>query len=426
MNAAIAMQSGAYGRLLILDDDAAVGTFMESTAARLGFDARAAAHPDSFFTLVDQWSPTHIAIDLVMPEMDGVEVLVELAKRKCKARIIITSGIGGRVLEAAARSADEHGLNIIGALAKPFPITALKNLLLPAEPGPPVETKPAGPKKDANGEATTRLSSIDVVTRDFAHALTNHEVHLLYQPKVDCASGRLAGFEALARWTHPVHGLILPDQFIPFAETSGLIDALTDEVLDQAAKWLTTEWPRVAAAFPSPPAPKDAIANISMSINLSAKTLSDLAFVDRVTDWCEYREIDPARVIFELTETSAMEDPTTSLALLTRLRMKGFHLSIDDFGTGYSSMLQLVRMPFSEIKVDKSFVMTALKSKESRTVVRSIVELGRSLGIKVVAEGVEDSETLEYLEQIGCDLAQGYFVGRPMNGEALAQWVRRP
>lgn len=118
-----------------------------------------------------------------------------------------------------------------------------------------------------------------------------------------------------------------------------------------------------------------------------------------------------------------MEDPVTSLALLTRLRMKGFQLSIDDFGTGYSSMLQLVRLPFSEIKVDKSFVTTMRQSRESRTVVKSIVDLGRSLGIKVAAEGVEDAEILEYLKQIGCDLAQGYFIGRPMPGGETEHWM---
>ena len=160
-----------------------------------------------------------------------------------------------------------------------------------------------------------------------------------------------------------------------------------------------------------------------MSFNVSAKNLKNPSFVDRVTRRFHDRNIDPERMIFELTETSAMEDPVTSLALLTRLRMKGFQLSIDDFGTGYSSMLQLVRLPFSEIKVDKSFVTTMRQSRESRTVVKSIVDLGRSLGIKVAAEGVEDAEILEYLKQIGCDLAQGYFIGRPMPGGETEHWM---
>jgi EAL domain-containing protein (putative c-di-GMP-specific phosphodiesterase class I) len=128
-------------------------------------------------------------------------------------------------------------------------------------------------------------------------------------------------------------------------------------------------------------------------------------------------------LIFELTETSAMEDPIASLDLLTRLRVRGFQLSLDDFGTGYSSMLQLVRMPFTEIKVDKSFVMSAMRSCESRAVITSIVDLARSLGIKSAAEGVEDSQTLDFLRQIGCDLAQGYFISAGLPVDAIDAWI---
>jgi len=159
-----------------------------------------------------------------------------------------------------------------------------------------------------------------------------------------------------------------------------------------------------------------------LSVNISARTLTDFQIVDRIAARCLETGIDPALVSLELTETSAMEDPVMSLDLLTRFRMKGFQLSLDDFGTGYSSMLQLVRLPFSEIKVDKSFVMTAMRSQESRTVVKSVVDLGHSLGLSVTAEGVEDVQTLDYLRSIGCDRAQGFFIGRPMNEDAVATW----
>jgi EAL domain-containing protein (putative c-di-GMP-specific phosphodiesterase class I)/FixJ family two-component response regulator len=400
--------SVSNGRLLILDDDPAVGATIKSMAAIIGFEARVEVDPEIFFGLLDDWSPTHIALDLVMPEMDGVQVLVELANRRCDARIIITSGLSGRVLEAAGRSAHEHGLNIVGVLSKPFLAAALRDMLLAAP-----EKVSAKAALGARVPARKKNSdTFEISDDELKRALASHEMRVVYQPKVECATGCLAGLEALARWAHPRFGLIMPDQFIPFAEESGLIDALTDEVLDQALDLLCTQFPGRPAC-------------ISMSINLSAKTLTDPAFVDRVTDRCSSRDIDPGRLIFELTETSAMEDPVTSLALLTRMRMKGFQLSIDDFGTGYSSMLQLVRMPFSEIKVDKSFVITMRQSRESRTVVKSIVDLGRSLGIKVAAEGVEDSDMLDYLKQIGCDLAQGYFIGRPMQGDQIARWMAR-
>ncbi|MDV7392922.1 EAL domain-containing protein, partial [Arthrospira platensis SPKY1] len=145
---------------------------------------------------------------------------------------------------------------------------------------------------------------------------------------------------------------------------------------------------------------------------------------DRLAQRCLQLQLAPERLILELTETSAMDDPVASLGLITRLRMKGFHLSIDDFGTGFSSMLQLVRLPFSELKVDKSFVMTALQSEESRTVVKSIVDLGRSLGLRTVAEGVETAEVFDFLRKIGCDQAQGYHIARPMTGDATLRWMR--
>ncbi|HSP01151.1 MAG TPA: EAL domain-containing protein, partial [Thioalkalivibrio sp.] len=169
-----------------------------------------------------------------------------------------------------------------------------------------------------------------------------------------------------------------------------------------------------------------ASSDLSLSVNISARTLNDLGLIDRLVERCQRLQIHPASLIFELTETSAMDDPITSLDLLTRLRMKGFHLSIDDFGTGFSSMVQLVRLPFSEIKVDKSFVMTAMESRESRTVIRSIVELGHGLGLRCTAEGVETQEALEYVTEVGCDLAQGYHIARPMPGEDALAWMTEP
>jgi len=163
---------------------------------------------------------------------------------------------------------------------------------------------------------------------------------------------------------------------------------------------------------------------LTLSVNISASSLSHLDLFERLDDYCQSMGIAPERIIFELTETCAMEDPVSSLDILTRLRMKGFHLSIDDFGTGFSSMLQLARLPFSEIKIDKSFVMTAAESKESRTVIKTIIDLGHGLGLYTSAEGIESKETLEYLRSIGCDLAQGYAIARPMTGDAVIDWLR--
>jgi EAL domain-containing protein (putative c-di-GMP-specific phosphodiesterase class I) len=194
------------------------------------------------------------------------------------------------------------------------------------------------------------------------------------------------------------------------------MDELTFAVVRKALQWFLGDFAASAARLPALP---------SLSVNISPSALRDLQFVERLSDYCRGSGIEPARLIFELTETSAMEDPVASLDILTRLRMKGFQLSIDDFGTGFSSMLQLVRLPFSEIKIDKSFVMTAIASCESQAVVRSVIELGHSLELRVVTEGVEDDATLRLLHDLGCDVAQGFFVGRPVPGNELLAWLAR-
>ncbi|MDE2306238.1 MAG: EAL domain-containing protein, partial [Gammaproteobacteria bacterium] len=196
-------------RLLILDDDPQVGKMIRLIAETVGVAARCPEHADEFFELIDDWRPTHIALDLVMPEMDGVEVLVELARRRCTAKIIITSGVGTRVLDAAGRSANEHGLSIAGVLSKPFSPSTLRALLVEEAPalnggaGSPF----AGPKSTA--------SSLHALSgEDLRRGLEAREFALALQPQVHCTNGELAGFEALARWNHPQLGLVGPDRFI--------------------------------------------------------------------------------------------------------------------------------------------------------------------------------------------------------------------
>jgi EAL domain-containing protein (putative c-di-GMP-specific phosphodiesterase class I) len=400
-------QSG--GRVLILEDDPDVGRAIRMVATGSGHQARVVSQPAQFFSALEEWQPTHIALDLVMPEMDGIQILAELRARKCTVAIIITSGMGTRVLDAAGRGAREHGLNIVGLLAKPFAPAALRALL--ATP----------PGWTGKGSADDFATPTELSETEFRLALENKELTVHYQPKIDCTDGRLVGFEALVRWPRSHGRLTMPDQFVPFAEKHALIDELTLVVLDQALAWFFPQFEDAQAA--SYIAPVRGHSDISLSINLSASSLHDMRLLDRITDACLKHRVPAAKLIFELTETSAMESPIAALDMLTRMRVRGFQLSIDDFGMGYSSMRQLVRMPFTEIKVDKSFVISAAHSSESRAVVKSIVDLGRSLGLKSVAEGVEDAGTLTLLQQLGCDFAQGYWIGRPMAGDAVTGWI---
>lgn len=399
------------GRIVILDDEPDVARTVAMVVESVGLQPLITPTAEAFFAEIDNRMPEFIALDLVMPDMDGVEVMRRLAERQCSAHVIVISGLGGRVLGAAELSALEHGLNILGVLAKPFSSRQLRDLLIQARPSVPA---PA-----------TRLQTAEAVVteRQLLAALETGQLQLAYQPKVHCARGHLAGFEALLRWHHPDHGVIMPDRFIPRAERLGLMDLITREVLQQGLAWFSRHFDACAPCYsdadgtPAMPFP-------TMSFNVSAKNLQDIDFADILQDICRQHAVNCDQVILELTETSAMDDPVTSLDLMTRLRMKGFQLSLDDFGTGYSSMSQLVRLPFSEIKVDKTFVMNANRSRESRTAIRSIVELGHNLDMHATAEGVEEQATLEFLQDIGCDLAQGYHIARPMYGDQALAWCR--
>lgn len=400
-------------RLLILDDEPMTGATLQRMVALNGFEARHVTHVDEFFRLMKEWAPDVVSLDLIMPGMDGIEVIRSLGARHLRSQIIITSGVDQRVLDAAERSARAHGLNIVGSLAKPFSARDLRQLLHKATQC--LDTQGSAPV-DLRGQASHALSA-----GDLRRALLRHEIKLAYQPKVHCSTGVLIGFEALARWPHPELGHVSPELFVTLAERHGLIDELSCYITDQALTWLA----QLPLGTDSGSLERQYLELAQLSLNVSALSLSNEALFDSIALRCRQLGIAPQRIILELTETSAMQDPTTALDNLTRLRLQGFHLSIDDFGTGYSSMVQLVKLPFSEIKIDKSFVMTAAVSEESRAIMRSVVDLGRSLGLTSTAEGVEDEFALNYLRELGCDNVQGYFVSRPLAPDAVLPWFLR-
>ncbi|HRE91697.1 MAG TPA: EAL domain-containing response regulator [Myxococcota bacterium] len=395
-----AESTGSPRRLLILDDEAAMGQTIANIARTAGFEARAVIDAASFFKELDAWTPTHIALDLIMPDVDGIEVLRQLGDAGCGASVLITSGVGTRVLEAAKQSALEHGLEIAGVVSKPFSPSKLRALLTNSVPRPSQQIAVAVARPE-----------LTITAELLSAALSQGQIELAYQPKIHCADGSLAGFEALARWRHPTHGFIPPDRFIIAAENFDLIDPLTERLFDAALSWF--------AAFTR------GRPGLRLSLNVSRRSLGDIAFAERVLGHCSRHGVAPESIILEVTETSALTDPTTSLDLLTRLRFKGFRLSIDDFGVGYSSIAQLVRLPFSELKVDKSFVINAAASAEARTVVKAIIGLAHNLGLEVTAEGVEDGTTLEFLRECGCNLAQGYHIARPMFPVDVERWTDR-
>jgi EAL domain-containing protein (putative c-di-GMP-specific phosphodiesterase class I) len=250
-----------------------------------------------------------------------------------------------------------------------------------------------------------------LLSTEIEAALAADQLFLEYQPKLDCRLGRITGAEALVRWRHPTQGIIRPDQFIALAEETGLIHGVTDWVVAtaaaQAASWRADHLDL----------------EIAVAVNFSASDLQDLNLPERLEHHCRNAGIEPTFLTLELTETGAMRTAVQMMDVLTRLRLKGFRLSIDDFGTGYSSLVQLQRMPFSELKIDQSFVMQMLSNRGCRVIVEIIIDLARKLGLNSVAEGVEEDAALKALIDMGCDMAQGYCISRPIAPELVPQFV---
>jgi diguanylate cyclase (GGDEF)-like protein/PAS domain S-box-containing protein len=240
-------------------------------------------------------------------------------------------------------------------------------------------------------------------------AIERNEFELYYQPKRHLHSGLITRVEVLIRWNHPRRGLLMPVSFVPIAERTGLIKPMTDWILDKALQQCR-EW-------------QDEGAPIHVAVNVSAKSLLEETLPSKVQSLLDKWNIDPRFLKIEITESSIMADPAHALAIMSMLQSMGVRLSVDDFGTGYSSLTHLRELPIDEIKIDKSFVMGMLTSDADAAIVRTVIDLAHNLGKQVCAEGVENAETLQRLEEMDCDLAQGYFISHAIPAAALMTWL---
>lgn len=245
---------------------------------------------------------------------------------------------------------------------------------------------------------------------DLERALRQGEIRLVYQPKVDAHDGTLVRVEALMRWTHPQLGAVPPTRFVPLAEQHGLIDGLTQWALRTALR----QW-RVW---------KSAGLDTSVAVNISAMSLEQLDFPDLVERLCRALDVPTDRLVLELTE-GATQPLINLMDTLTRFRIKGVGLALDDFGTGYSGLIQLRKLPFNEIKIDRQFVIELPTSRDDQVIVRTVIDLAHGLGLQVTAEGVETVEQLASLRDLGCDLIQGYLVAQPLEAGELVAWASR-
>ena len=244
---------------------------------------------------------------------------------------------------------------------------------------------------------------------DLRSAIEDEQLHMHLQPKLDLSTGTVVGAEALVRWTHPVRGVVPPTQFVRVAEDTGLIKQLTDLMLHRGISTLRDIHARGY--------------HLGLSVNLSTHDLLDRRLAERVQQHLAVNGVDPSMLTLEITESSLLIDAPRARATINELHEVGVSLSIDDFGTGYSSLSYLRRLPVGELKIDQSFVANVLIDEQDEVIVRSTIDLGHNLGLVVVAEGVENNEVLERLRALGCDVAQGYCISRPLAPGQFLSWL---
>jgi EAL domain-containing protein (putative c-di-GMP-specific phosphodiesterase class I) len=336
-----------------------------------------------------------IISDLDMPGMDGMEFIRHVGESRVPVSLIVASALDRSLVSSVEAMAKAYDVNLLGAIEKPATAKKLHALLLgfaPAKdrPPPPSDTVPAA---------------------EIAAGLHAGQFEAYFQPKVDIVTGRVKGAEVNARWRHPQRGLVMPSAFISVLESSRLIDALTEKMLKSGAA-SCRRW-------------QEAGCTATVSVNLSLTMLSDTGLAERMRTIVVAEGIEPQQVIFEVTESAAAGHLGKALENLSRLRMKGFGLSIDDYGTGYSSMERLARVPFTELKIDKSFVQNADTVASNRAMLESSLEMAQKLRIVAVAEGVETQGQWNMLRDLGCPLAQGFFIGKPMDSFAFFDWLRQ-
>jgi EAL domain-containing protein (putative c-di-GMP-specific phosphodiesterase class I)/AmiR/NasT family two-component response regulator len=339
--------------------------------------------------------PGLLIVDLEMPAMDGPELLSALGARGMRAPIVLASSRERALMNSVQDMGTALGLRILGALQKPITRAGL-DALLQNKLHSAVEQQ--GP---------TQRQAVDPELLRAALARGDISVH--YHPQVEIDTGLIRGVEALARWHDAKEGWIGPDVFIPVAEQHGLIRELTLHVMDTAMRQ-TAIWSRHGL-------------DLSIAINLSPILLERGELVQEISELQQQHGLRAEQIVLEVTESSLLRDLAIALGVLTRLRLRGFRLSLDDYGTGFSSMQQLARIPFTELKIDRTFVHGAHERDSLQVILRSALEMANQLGIETVAEGVESLEDWRLLRQYGCKLAQGWLLAKAMPGGELEGWL---
>jgi EAL domain-containing protein (putative c-di-GMP-specific phosphodiesterase class I)/CheY-like chemotaxis protein len=333
-------------------------------------------------------------IDLALPGMDGLELIRKLATLDTGARLIVTGAQPHNVLFSVETLAQAYGLDLLGAIAKPVTEAKLKALL---EHYTPV----------VNNVAHETAPSFTFT--DVGIGLQKRQFEPFFQPKIELATGQVKGLEAFARWRHPEHGVLGPASFIDALEQHNRIDFLDWSMIEMSVERCRQFHDR---GIP-----------ISISINLAPETLAHPAFIAQITACLGRHRVLPDYITFEMPESSVLNSDPNFIERMIRLRVMGFGLAIDDYGTGRSNLQLLARIPFSELKIDRSFVDGASKKRALGTVLRSCLGLAHSLDRMSVAVGVETRQDWDFLQALGCTYAQGYHIANPMEASAFPGWL---
>lgn len=385
-------------KVLVIDDEEAICELIVAVAESAGFEATSASLPRDIEDAIGGRFDL-VVLDLSLGEIDGIEIMSKLGATHRGMPVILVSGADQTLLDTAGRIAEMHKLRVIGTFAKPFSLDVLKTAMMEWSQVIDQGMDPTGPKVIINADL---LLDPDLL-------------HLAYQPKVSTQTGEALGVEALVRWRHKDHGDVSPAILVALIEQEGRTSELLDLVMTMAAR--DRKRYRALASL------------ADISINISVLDLNDEELPRRAQRIL--LEAAPSeRWTFEVTETAPITDVAPALAILTRLRIAGFRLSVDDFGTGTSNYERLLVAPFTELKIDRAMVSRLdIAAVEPDPMVRSGIDVGHSLNMQVVAEGVETADQFRMVRDLGCDAAQGYLISPPVVpvqiDAALDEWRRK-
>lgn len=387
-------------QILVIDDDAFEQKLITTILKKLGANKVEAVDGGraALERLRDCNGKIDVAIcDLMMPDIDGLEFVRRISGFSKTPAIIFASGADNPICRAAEQIADQLGVLVIGSVLKPVSPDSLTKLL----------------SKLADGNKTFKhlgaFPELSLSADQVKAGLNGDKLVMYYQPKISVKTGEVVGFESLARWRDDKLGILGPASFIPTIARCGLLNRLTDVVifktLSDFAPW--------SKKHPE----------IQVSINVDAENLSNFELPNFVINTAKPLFINPNRITLEVTESGVANDATTAMEILTRLRLNDVRLSIDDFGTGYASLDKLKDLPFNELKIDRGFVQDATANDSAMALLEFACELGKKLGLHIVAEGVETQSQWQLVSDLGCDAVQGFLISKPMPADEVLGWI---